>query len=69
MSRGTLYIPFDPFGIQRFKAAKDGIYELMKEELKRHRETFDPENLRDYFDAFLLEEKLNKDNHNSSFTG
>ena len=41
----------------------------MREELNRHRETFDSDNLRDYFDAFLLEEQRNKDNPNSMFTG
>ena len=30
---------------------------------------FDPDNLRDYFDAFLLEEQRNKDNPDSTFTG
>ena len=69
--RGTMYIPFDPFGMQRFHAAKQGIYGLVREEIARHRATFQPqeENLRDYFDAFLLEEQRNAGNPTTSFKG
>ncbi|CAH1266085.1 CYP2D6 [Branchiostoma lanceolatum] len=40
----------------------------IREEIAKHKETFDPNDIRDYMDAFLLEAKKREGDENSTFT-
>ncbi|XP_078676706.1 cytochrome P450 2U1-like [Branchiostoma floridae x Branchiostoma belcheri] len=42
--------------------------EHIREEIVRHKETFDPNDVRDFLDAFLLEAKQREGDENSTFT-
>ena len=55
MCRLSLYVPFDLCGVRGLWKARSRIVDYMREQVAKHRATFDPHNLRDYIDAFLLE--------------
>ncbi|XP_066287986.1 cytochrome P450 2D20-like [Branchiostoma lanceolatum] len=42
--------------------------EHIREQIAKHAETFDPNDIRDFLDAFLLEAKKRKEDENSTFT-
>lgn len=50
-----MWLPFDPFGVRRFANAKRLVRAVLSREMEFHRLSLDPQNPRDYIDAFLLE--------------
>lgn len=67
--RLSLYVPFDLCGVRGLWKARTQILDYMREQVAKHRASFDPHNLRDYIDAFLFEmmqRKLVTVNNNSS---
>lgn len=55
------YLPGDLFGSKKLKRDFDRIYEVMQSIVDEHRSTLDENNIRDYIDCFLLEQKKKDD--------
>lgn len=51
------YLPGDLFGSKKLKRDFDRIFEVMQSIVDEHRSTLDENNIRDYIDCFLLEQK------------
>ncbi|KAK3101810.1 hypothetical protein FSP39_006532 [Pinctada imbricata] len=51
------YLPGDPTGIKESTERRDAIQRFLIEQIREHRQTFNKENIRDYIDAFLLEQQ------------
>ena len=63
------YIPGDPFGSRITLERIRNILDFLSEIVEEHRRTFDGENIRDYIDAYLAEQKIHADVKESTFTG
>lgn len=50
-----MWLPFDPLGVRRFVNAKRLVRAIVSREMELHHLSLDPQNPRDYIDAFLLE--------------
>ena len=49
--------------------AMQKVLDLLDEIVEEHRKTFDVDNIRDYIDAYLAEQKRHADVKGSTFTG
>ena len=54
-------------GARRFVTSVEKIREIVRSELDQHRVTFDPNNVRDYIDSFLLESKKSASGNEAQF--
>ena len=63
------HIPGDPFGAKIRIERMQKVLNFLREIVDEHRNTFDEENIRDYIDAFLAEQKRQADITDSTFTG
>lgn len=64
------YLPGDLFGSKKLKRDFDRIFEVMQSIVDEHRSTLDENNIRDYIDCFLLEQKKKDDaSEDHTFTG
>ena len=67
--RIALWLPFDPLGVKRFLRAVARVKAYVGEQIQTHRKTFDPNNVRDYIDAFLVEQQKRASDDSSVFFG
>ncbi|XP_062599680.1 cytochrome P450 2B4-like [Saccostrea cucullata] len=61
-------LPGDLFGARQLERLEDSIRVFVKGILEDHKETFDGINIRDYIDAFLLEQAKQQENEDTTFT-
>ncbi|XP_035676731.1 cytochrome P450 2U1-like [Branchiostoma floridae] len=61
-------IPSLKKGSERFLNNQLKLREHIREEIAKHKETFDPNDIRDFLDTFLLEAKKREGDQNSTFT-
>ncbi|KAK3106921.1 hypothetical protein FSP39_002975 [Pinctada imbricata] len=57
MTKMLQYLPGDITGVKAARERRRMITEFLEEQVREHRETFDKENIRDYIDAFILEQQ------------
>ncbi|XP_056000121.1 cytochrome P450 2C11-like [Ostrea edulis] len=63
------YLPGDLFAYKDFRRRFDRIHEILNNILDEHRSTFDENNIRDFIDCFLQEQKKhNGSSENNTFT-
>lgn len=60
---------FSIFNFTKAKPTIKALAEFVGERAEEHRETFDENNIRDYIDAYLLEQKQRTTEVNTTFTG
>ena len=63
------HLPGDLFGVKSKVNKMNEIVEFFKEMIEEHRKTFDENNIRDFTDAFLAEQKHQAHVMDSIFTG
>ncbi|XP_061185608.1 cytochrome P450 2B4-like [Saccostrea echinata] len=61
-------LPGDVFGARKLERLENSIQNFAKGILKEHQETFDGINIRDYIDAYLLEQAKQQQNEETTFT-
>ncbi|XP_066283300.1 cytochrome P450 2J2-like [Branchiostoma lanceolatum] len=61
-------IPSLKKGSERFLNNTHKLREHIREEIAKHKDTFDPNDIRDFMDAYLLEAKKREGDENSTFT-
>jgi hypothetical protein len=62
-------LPGDLFGARKFENIDMSIKHFVTGIMREHQEAFDGENVRDYIDAYLLEQSNQRQNKDSTFTG
>lgn len=65
--RWSRYVPFDLLGVRNYEHSYRLSEESLRPLVEQHRKTLDPENPRDYVDAFLIEMNSRPDNAKDSF--
>ena len=63
------HIPGDPFGAKIRIERIRNVLKFLREIVEEHRKSFDEDNIRDYIDAYLVEQKRQVDVKDSTFTG
>jgi cytochrome P450 len=64
------YLPGDLFAYKDLRSRLDRIHEILNSIIDEHRSTFDENNIRDFIDSFLKEQKKhNGSSENETFTG
>lgn len=61
-------LPGDFFGAKELHAIEDEVKDFVGRIISEHKESFDGENIRDYIDAFLLEQTKHQNNEDSTFS-
>ena len=63
------HLPGDPFGSKILLERMEHIFDFLREIVEEHRKTLDEDNIRDYIDAFLVEQKRKANVKDNTFTG
>ncbi|CAH1266083.1 CYP2U1 [Branchiostoma lanceolatum] len=66
--KASRIIPSLKKGSERFLNNTHKLREHIREEIAKHKDTFDPNDIRDFMDAYLLEAKKREGDENSTFT-
>ncbi|KAJ8298376.1 hypothetical protein KUTeg_024907 [Tegillarca granosa] len=62
------FLPFDMFNIKKVINNVDNIQKFLQTVIDDHWKTYDENNIRDFIDAFITEQKRREDDANSTFT-
>ena len=64
----TEYIPGDPFGTKKRNDLFKSLHKYMSEVTEEHKRSYDPDDIRDYVDAYIKEQNNQCDDKTSTFT-
>ena len=76
LSKGSLnllpwlrHIPGDMFGAKKWMRSVEHICDCLREIIEEHQENFEENNIQDFIDAYIAEQRRQKHDVNSTFSG